>query len=105
MEQTQEVYLIDRKNNYRLQHPSLFFPYHEIPIKQATANRLPDMRIVAERYGVRTDTLLDGELVWDEEPDGRVSRFSILLRTNGGPYLCYHIAETIETFAFRLHRP
>jgi hypothetical protein len=69
----QEVYLIDRKNNYRQQHPSLFFPYHEMPPSQATLNRYGDMRMVGPKYGVRTDTLLDGELVWDKEADGRVS--------------------------------
>lgn len=69
----QEVYLIDRKNNYRQQHPAFFFPYHEIPPSNAAHRKFDDMRVVADRYGVRSDTLLDGELVLDEEPDGRVS--------------------------------
>ena len=68
----QEVYLIDRRNHYRQQHQSLFFPYHEIPPSNSTLKRFEEMRIVGSQYGVRTDTLLDGELVWDVEPDGRV---------------------------------
>lgn len=86
----QEVYLIDRKNNYRLQHPSIFFPYQEIPVSDATANRLQDMRIAGDRYGVRTDTLLDGELVWDEEPDGRVSHFVEYPRLKADKRLMYY---------------
>lgn len=70
---TQEVYLIDRKNNYRQQPPSIFFPYHSMPPTPADMRKYPDMITLGDRYGVRTDTLLDGELVWDEEPDGRVS--------------------------------
>ena len=69
----QEVYLIDRKNSYRQQHPSLFFPHHEMPPSEATLQKYEDMRLLGSKYGVRMDTLLDGELVWDEEPDGRVS--------------------------------
>ncbi|UZJ56356.1 hypothetical protein CBS101457_005676 [Exobasidium rhododendri] len=68
---TQEVYLIDRKNNYRQQHPSLFFPYHEMPPSKAAMSKYPGMLPLGEKYGVRMDTLLDGELVWDKEPDGR----------------------------------
>lgn len=72
---TQEVYLIDRKNNYRQQHPSIFFPFHEIPPSKAALKRYEDMLVLGDDpgYGVRMDTLVDGELVWDEEPDGRVS--------------------------------
>lgn len=72
----QEVYLIDRKNHYRLQHMSLFFPHDEIPIKQETLRRL-DMVQLGE-YGVRKDTLLDGELVLDTGADG-VQRLRLLL--------------------------
>lgn len=71
----QEVYLIDRKNNYRQQHSSLFFPYHEIP-PSTQALRALEMAIVGDKptLGVRKDTLLDGELVWDEGKDGKVSQ-------------------------------
>jgi mRNA guanylyltransferase len=65
----QEVYLIDRKNEYRRQHPALFFPFHEIPPTEKACRAL-DMSMVGDRYAVRKDTLLDGELVWDVHRDG-----------------------------------
>lgn len=72
----QEVYLIDRKNNYRLQHMALFFPHNEIPIKPETLRGL-DIAQLGE-FGVRKDTLLDGELVYDLGTDG-VQRMRLLL--------------------------
>lgn len=73
--QTQEVYLIDRKNQYKAQH-GLFFPHSDFQYyakgtldqKQAAFER-------AHRDGIpykdgwpgRKDTLLDGELVWDTD--------------------------------------
>lgn len=49
----QEVFLIDRKNNY-YQLDNIFFPHHDL--RSATAQATG---------GQRTDTLLDGELVID----------------------------------------
>ncbi|KAN0063855.1 Dcp1p-Dcp2p decapping enzyme complex alpha subunit [Thecaphora frezii] len=55
----QEVFLIDRKNDY-YQVPNLFFPHH-LP-------RHPD---AVKSGGMRKDTLMDGELVIDTDDDGR----------------------------------
>lgn len=52
----QEVYLIDRKNNYyRVDH--IFFPHHE---------KTPGIGMTPPSFAPRTDTILDGELVVDK---------------------------------------
>ncbi|CEH15207.1 mrna capping alpha subunit [Ceraceosorus bombacis] len=61
----QEVFLINRKNVYREQTRSLFFPSHE----RTTPN--DEKAVDGGRWKARSETLLDGELVWDTLPDGR----------------------------------
>lgn len=71
----QEVFLIDRKNNYLLQ-PGLFFPHSEQKFypkgtqeqkaaawRRAQENSIP----FKDGWPGRKDTLLDGELVWDTD--------------------------------------
>ncbi|EPQ27951.1 uncharacterized protein PFL1_04278 [Pseudozyma flocculosa PF-1] len=55
----QEVFLIDRKNDY-YQVEGLVFPHH-----------MPNLPEVAKARGMRNHTLMDGELVIDTYPDGR----------------------------------
>jgi len=65
----QEVYLIDRKNKYKRQHNSIVFPFHEIP-PSPKARMALQLGSLNEKYAVRKDTLLDGELVWDVSKTG-----------------------------------
>lgn len=55
----QEVYLIDRKNNYH-QIRNIYFPHHE-----------PQSPVAIPTLGQRTNTILDGELVIDTISPGK----------------------------------
>lgn len=73
----QEVYLIDRKNRYKRQHISLVFPFHEIPPSPKAMMAL-QMGLLSDKYAMRKDTILDGELVWDVSKTGE-RRMRLLL--------------------------
>lgn len=85
----QEVYLIDRKNTYKLQR-NLFFPHSDpqyyvkdsAPEEQKRATFMRQMKDGLPLYngwpGCK-DTLLDGELVWDVEKKTGRRRLRLLL--------------------------
>lgn len=84
----QEVFLIDRKNNYYHQQ-SVFFPHSEKAFypkgsptdKEAAFRRAAAAGVPynAEGWPVRKDTLLDGELVWDVDRNTGQRRMRLLL--------------------------
>ncbi|CAO1637322.1 unnamed protein product [Sympodiomycopsis kandeliae] len=85
----QEVYLIDRKNNYFLQK-GLFFPHGDQQYytrSSHTADQKAQVKAKVAQDGLpylngwpgRKDTLLDGELVWDTEKATGIRRLRLLL--------------------------
>lgn len=83
----QEVFLIDRKNNYYHQ-PDVFFPHSDMQFypkgspqeKEAAYRRAAAAGITYyEGWPLRKDTLLDGELVWDTDKTTGQRRLRLLL--------------------------
>lgn len=83
----QEVFLIDRKNNYYRQS-DVVFPHSEMQFypkgsqveKEAAYRRAAAAGIAYyEGWPLRKDTLLDGELVWDTDKATGIRRLRLLL--------------------------
>ncbi|CAO1631650.1 unnamed protein product [Parajaminaea phylloscopi] len=83
----QEVFLIDRKNNYYRQN-DVVFPHSDIQFypkgspteKEAAYRRAAAAGVTYfEGWPLRKDTLLDGELVWDTDKTTGTRRLRLLL--------------------------